>query len=76
LKKSQINAPLIVGRDDTLSCSASFIDEVFRLLADESAEGVRLDKVAKIKRALTHGTYNVSAEDLSGKIISALRAIT
>jgi hypothetical protein len=75
LKKSKFTAPLVVGREDTVSYGA-FIGEVLRLPVDDSADGVQWDKVAKIKRALTDGTYSVSAEDLAKKIISALRRVT
>jgi anti-sigma28 factor (negative regulator of flagellin synthesis) len=69
LKKSKFTAPLIVRREDTVSYGDSLIDEILRLLVDESADDVRWDKVVRIKRALTHGTYNVSAKDVAGKII-------
>ena len=69
LKKSKFTAPLIVRREDTVSYGASLLDEILRLLVDDSADGVRWDKVVRIKRALTHGTYSVSAEDVAGKII-------
>jgi hypothetical protein len=68
LKKSKLAAPLVVGRGDTVSYGP-FIDEVLGLPVDDSADGVRWDIVAKIKRALTDGTYSVSAEDLAGKIL-------
>ena len=69
MKKSKFTAPLIVRREDTVSYGASLLEERLRLLVDESADGVRWDKVVRIKRALTHGTYNVSAEDVAEKII-------
>jgi Anti-sigma-28 factor, FlgM len=75
LKKSKFTAPLVVGREDAVS-NGAFIDELLRLLVGDSADGVRWDKVATIKSALTDGTYSVSVEDLAEKIISARRAIT
>jgi hypothetical protein len=68
VKKSKITAPLIVGREETVSYG-DFIDKALQLLVDDSADGVRWDKVARIKRALANGTYNVSDEDLAGRII-------
>ena len=76
MKKSKFTAPLIVRREDTVSYGASLLDEILRPLVDDSADGVRWDKVATIKSALTDGTYSVSVENLAEKIISARRAIT
>ena len=75
MKKSKFIAPLVVGREGAVS-NGAFIDELLRLPVDDSADGVRWDKVATIKSALTGGTYSVSVEDLAEKIISARRAIT
>jgi hypothetical protein len=68
LKKSKFTAPFIVGREETVPYG-DFIDKVPQLLVQDSADGVRWDKVTRIKRALASGTYNVSDEDLAGRII-------
>ena len=68
MKKSKLIAPQIVGGEDTVSCD-DLIDEILRLLVVNAADGVRSEKVATIKRTLADGTYNVSAEDLAGRII-------
>jgi Anti-sigma-28 factor, FlgM len=70
LKKSKFTAPLIVGREETVPCG-DFIDKALQLLVDDSADGVRWDKVARIKGALANGTYDVSAEDLAGRIVGS-----
>jgi Anti-sigma-28 factor, FlgM len=67
-KKSKFTAPLIVGCEETVPYG-DFIDKALQLLVDDSADGVRWDKVARIKRALANGTYNVSDEDLAGRIV-------
>jgi hypothetical protein len=72
VKKSKFTAPLIVGREETVSYG-DFIDKALQLLVDDSADGVRWDKVARIKRALANGTYNVSDEDLAERIICLKR---
>jgi anti-sigma28 factor (negative regulator of flagellin synthesis) len=68
VKKSKLTAPRILGGEDTVSYG-DLIDEVLRLLVVNAAGGVRSEKVAIIRRALAEGTYNISAEDLAGKII-------
>jgi anti-sigma28 factor (negative regulator of flagellin synthesis) len=68
VKKSKLTTPRIVGGEDTVSYG-DLIDEVVRLLVVNAADGVRSEKVAAIKRTLADGTYDVSAEDLAGRII-------
>jgi hypothetical protein len=70
LKKSKFTAPLTVGREETVPYG-DFIDKALQLLVDDSADGVRWDKVARIKGALANGTYDVSAEDLAGRIVGS-----
>jgi Anti-sigma-28 factor, FlgM len=69
-KKSKFTAPLIVGCEETVPYG-DFIDKALQLLVDDSADGVRWDKVARIKGALANGTYDVSAEDLAGRIVGS-----
>ena len=68
MKKSKLTAPRILGGEDTVSCG-DLIEEVLRLPVVKAADGVRSEKVATIKRTLADGTYNVSSEDLAGRII-------
>jgi hypothetical protein len=70
LKKSKFTAPLIVGREETVSYR-DFIDKALQLLVDDFADGVRWDKVARIKGALANRTYDVSAENLAGRIVGS-----
>jgi anti-sigma28 factor (negative regulator of flagellin synthesis) len=40
---------------------------------DKSMDAARLEKIAKIKKALADGTYHVSAADVAWKIIDQMR---
>jgi anti-sigma28 factor (negative regulator of flagellin synthesis) len=73
LKKSKLTVPLTLGRKDSVSCG-NLVDNLLRLVVVNSADGVRSEKVAIIKSALTDGTYNVNAEDLAGRIIKRVIA--
>jgi hypothetical protein len=68
VKKSKLTVPRIIGGEETVSYG-DLIDEGWRLLVVNAADGVRSEKVAMIKGALADGTYNVNAEDLAGRII-------
>jgi flagellar biosynthesis anti-sigma factor FlgM len=47
---------------------------VDRILAmDKSMDQVRVEKIAKIKKALANGTYHVSAADVARKIIDHMQ---
>jgi hypothetical protein len=68
VKRSNLTAPWMVGGKETVSYD-DLIDEVLRPLVVNAADGVRSDKVARIKSALADETYHVNAEDLARKII-------
>jgi flagellar biosynthesis anti-sigma factor FlgM len=39
---------------------------------DDDLDGVRLEKVERLKAAIANGTYHVSAEDLAEKMIESM----
>jgi flagellar biosynthesis anti-sigma factor FlgM len=71
--------PLIAGQDSPGSSdsrpeetthSAKIQALLDRILAlDKTMDQVRVEKIAKIKKALANGTYHVSAADVARKII-------
>jgi anti-sigma28 factor (negative regulator of flagellin synthesis) len=73
VKKSKLTARQILGGEVTLSYG-DLIDEVLRPLVMNAADGVRSEKVARIKGSLADGTYDVRAEDLAGRIIRQVEA--
>jgi anti-sigma28 factor (negative regulator of flagellin synthesis) len=45
-----------------------------RILAlDKTVDQVRVEKIAKIKKALSNGTYHLSAADVARKIIDHMQ---
>jgi negative regulator of flagellin synthesis FlgM len=59
------STPATIGSDHTEVSTAANLAHQAMSLPD-----VRMDKVAAVQQALASGTYNVSADDLSGKIVN------
>jgi flagellar biosynthesis anti-sigma factor FlgM len=75
--------PLIAGQDNPNSPdsrpeetthSAKIQALLDRILAlDKPMDKVRMEKIAKIKKALANGTYHISAADVARKIIDHMQ---
>jgi flagellar biosynthesis anti-sigma factor FlgM len=57
---------------DTLAAKIQSLLDHIRAL-DKSMDGARVEKIAKIKKALADGTYHVSAADVARKIIDHMQ---